>query len=48
LFPGAFTQAYNTKQTHTIGEFLTISEPVSAPASNYKGDVFVITGQKDM
>ena len=47
-FSGAFTQAYNTKQTHTMGEFLTIAEPVSQPATNYKGDVFDVTGEKDM
>lgn len=45
---GAFDLAYNTKQTHTMGEFLTIAEPVSSPADNYKGHVFVVTGEKDI
>ncbi|KAG9120191.1 hypothetical protein FRC07_004404 [Ceratobasidium sp. 392] len=45
---GAFKQAYDTKQTFTMGEFLTIAEPVSQPAPNYKGDVFVVTGEKDI
>ncbi|KAG8712447.1 hypothetical protein FRC08_014563 [Ceratobasidium sp. 394] len=45
---GAFTQAYNTKQTFTMGEFLTIGEPVLQPAPNYKGDVIVVTGEKDL
>ncbi|KAB5593288.1 hypothetical protein CTheo_3291 [Ceratobasidium theobromae] len=45
---GAFDLAYNTKQTHTLGEFLTIAEPVSKPATNYKGHVFVVTGEKDL
>ncbi|KAH7329865.1 Alpha/Beta hydrolase protein [Rhizoctonia solani] len=44
----AFKQAYDTKQTHTLGEFLTIAEPVSQPASEYKGHVFVVTGEKDI
>ncbi|KAG8745167.1 hypothetical protein FRC10_008620 [Ceratobasidium sp. 414] len=48
LFVGAFTQAYNTKQIFSMGEFMTIAEPVSQPASNYKGDVFVVTGEKDL
>ncbi|KAF8706669.1 Serine aminopeptidase, S33, partial [Rhizoctonia solani] len=39
---GAFQRAYDTKQTHTLGEFLTIAEPVSKPASEYKGHVFVV------
>ncbi|CAE7074342.1 unnamed protein product [Rhizoctonia solani] len=45
---GAFDLAYNTKQTHTLGEFLTIAEPVSKPATDYKGHVFVVTGEKDL
>ncbi|QRW25236.1 alpha/beta hydrolase family protein [Rhizoctonia solani] len=45
---GAFKQAYNTKQTHTLGEFLTIGEPISKPATDYKGHVFVVTGEKDI
>ncbi|KAH7329866.1 Alpha/Beta hydrolase protein [Rhizoctonia solani] len=44
----AFKLAYNTKQTHTLGEFLTIAEPVSKPATDYKGHVFVATGEKDL
>ncbi|CEL52521.1 hypothetical protein RSOLAG1IB_05725 [Rhizoctonia solani AG-1 IB] len=44
----AFKIAYDTKQTHTLGEFLTIAEPVSEPAANYKGHVFVVTGEKDL
>ncbi|KAJ1305918.1 hypothetical protein OPQ81_010637 [Rhizoctonia solani] len=44
----AFKLAYDTKQTHTLGEFLTIAEPVSKPASEYKGHVFVVTGEKDI
>ncbi|KAJ1305920.1 hypothetical protein OPQ81_010639 [Rhizoctonia solani] len=44
----AFKLAYNTKQTHTLGEFLTIAEPVSKPATDYKGHVFVVTGEKDI
>ncbi|KAG9086476.1 hypothetical protein FRC06_003067 [Ceratobasidium sp. 370] len=48
LVASAFTQAYNTKQTFTMGEFMTIAEPVSQPAPNYKGDVFVVTGEKDL
>ncbi|CUA74543.1 hypothetical protein RSOLAG22IIIB_05603 [Rhizoctonia solani] len=44
----AFKLAYNTKQTHTLGEFLTIAEPVSEPATDYKGHVFVVTGEKDL
>ncbi|CAE6415550.1 unnamed protein product [Rhizoctonia solani] len=44
----AFKLAYNTKQTHTLGEFLTIAEPVSKPATDYKGHVFVMTGEKDI
>jgi hypothetical protein len=45
---GAFKLAYDTKQTHTLGEFLTIAEPVSKPASEYTGRVLVVTGEKDM
>ncbi|KEP48593.1 alpha/beta hydrolase family containing protein [Rhizoctonia solani 123E] len=45
---GAFKLAYDTKQTHTLGEFLTIAEPVSQPASEYKGHVFVVTGERDI
>ncbi|CCO31749.1 hypothetical protein BN14_05799 [Rhizoctonia solani AG-1 IB] len=45
---GAFKLAYDTKQTHTLGEFLTIAEPVSKPASEYTGRVLVVTGEKDI
>ncbi|QRV98014.1 alpha/beta hydrolase family protein [Ceratobasidium sp. AG-Ba] len=45
---GAFQQAYNTKQTFTMGEFMTIGEPISQIAPDYKGDVFVVTGEKDL
>ncbi|CAE6446990.1 unnamed protein product [Rhizoctonia solani] len=45
---GAFKLAYDTKQTHTLGEFLTIAEPVSQPANEYNGHVFVVTGEKDI
>ncbi|CUA74542.1 hypothetical protein RSOLAG22IIIB_05602 [Rhizoctonia solani] len=45
---GAFKHAYDTKQTHTLGEFLTIAEPVSRPANEYNGHVFVVTGEKDI
>ncbi|CUA74544.1 hypothetical protein RSOLAG22IIIB_05604 [Rhizoctonia solani] len=44
----AFKLAYNTKHTHTLGEFLTIGEPISKPAPEYKGHVFVVTGEKDI
>ncbi|CAE6403102.1 hypothetical protein ACGC1H_005056 [Rhizoctonia solani] len=44
----AFQLAYNTKQTHTLGEFLTIAEPVSKPATDYKGHTYVVTGEKDL
>ncbi|CAE6392562.1 unnamed protein product [Rhizoctonia solani] len=44
----AFKLAYNTKQTHTMGEFVTIGDPISNPATDYKGHVFVVTGEKDM
>ncbi|CAE6377662.1 unnamed protein product [Rhizoctonia solani] len=44
----AFKIAYDSKQTHTLGEFLTIAEPVSKPAPEYKGHVFVVTGEKDL
>ncbi|CAE6389761.1 unnamed protein product [Rhizoctonia solani] len=42
---GAFKLAHDTKQAHTLGEFLTIAEPVSKPATDYKGHVF---GEKDL
>ncbi|CAE6434999.1 unnamed protein product [Rhizoctonia solani] len=45
---GAFKLAYDNKQTHTLGEFLTIAEPVSNTASEYTGHVFVVTGEKDI
>ncbi|CAE6415564.1 unnamed protein product [Rhizoctonia solani] len=45
---GAFKLAYDTKQTHTLGEFLTIAEPVSKSATGYKGHVLVVTGEKDI
>ncbi|KEP48594.1 alpha/beta hydrolase family containing protein, partial [Rhizoctonia solani 123E] len=44
---GAFKLAYDTKQTHTLREFLTITEPVSKPATDYNGHVFVsLLGRK--
>ncbi|KAF8756545.1 alpha beta-hydrolase [Rhizoctonia solani] len=43
-----FADGFYDEADSYLGEFLTIAEPVSKPAPEYKGHVFVVTGEKDL